>query len=168
MPPLTSDQLAAFRRILGDEFRAARKSRKWTRKQLLDAMTPPGTEEPLSPQTLATYELGTRRLAVDRAVEICVALSVPFDELVRRAMNRAFGSVQADRIQVDLNALARSEEPPLRNLRSWALVTARQQHGDQPAVVELDWQALAALSGVAGTTPTELLDALVGLQDEPR
>ncbi|WNV83069.1 hypothetical protein [Umezawaea sp. Da 62-37] len=112
---------------------------------------------------MATYELGTRRIAVDRLIEVCAALEVPADELLLRAMIRAFGIEQADHLQVDLVVLAGTEDPQLCNLRPWAAV-ALDQHCGSPIVGELDHPALTPLAAFARITTDSLQHALLNLR----
>src|SRR6266700_5512795 len=81
----TSDQLDRFARTLGDELRTARKERSWTRKQM-QAQMAADDEDEMSLQTLATYELGMRRVSVNRFVELCAVLDKQADKLRRRAI----------------------------------------------------------------------------------
>jgi transcriptional regulator with XRE-family HTH domain len=160
----TSDQLDRLARTLGNELRTARKQRGWTRKQMraqLAAENADSTEDDeVSLQTLATYELGTRRISVERLVELCAALDQPPDQLLLRAIIGAFGADHADRVQVDLPALARTADPRLAHLRRWAAIRVRQRPAAVPPVEELDEHALAALAALAGTTSNELVHAL--------
>lgn len=157
----TSDQLDRFARILGNELRTARKQRGWTRKQMRAHLAANNAEnDEISLQTLATYELGTRRISVERLVELCAVLGQPPDQLLLRATTGAFRTEHDDRMEVDLSVLARSDDPRLTHLRRWAAVRLRQPPADLPAVEELDAHALAALAELAGTTSTELAHAL--------
>lgn len=159
----TSDQLDRLARTLGNELRTARKQRGWTRKQMrahLAADADGGEDDEVSLQTLATYELGTRRISVERLVELCAALEQPPDQLLLRAITGAFGADHADRVTVDLPALARTADPRLAHLRRWAAIRVRQRPAALPLVEELDEHALAALAALAGATSNELLHAL--------
>lgn len=158
----TRDQLAQFTRTLGHELRTARKQRGWTRKQLrahltADSVTNAGTEaDQPSLQTLATYELGTRRITVERFVQLCAVLGQPPDQLLLNAMTRVFGSRNSDPVRVDLSTLARTADPRLVRLRRWAAVRVRQRPAELPTIQELDEHALTALAELAGTTSNEL------------
>lgn len=166
----TSDQLDRFARTLGNELRTARKQRGWTRKQMrahLAADADGSEDDEVSLQTLATYELGTRRISVERLVELCAALEQPPDQLLLRAITGAFGADHADRVTVDLSALVRTADPRLAHLRRWAAIRVRQRPAALPPVEELDEHALAALAALAGTTSTELVHALRDLAGAP-
>lgn len=159
----TSDQLGRLARALGNELRTARKQRGWTRKQMrahLAADNADTDNDEMSLQTLATYELGTRRISVERFVELCAVLDQPPDQLLRRAITGAFGADHADRVRVDLPTLARTADPRLAHLRRWAAVRVHQRPAALPPVEELDEHALAALAALAGITSSELVHAL--------
>jgi transcriptional regulator with XRE-family HTH domain len=162
----TSDQLGRFARALGNELRTARKQRGWTRKQMRahlaadNADNDDADNDEMSLQTLATYELGTRRISVERLVELCAVLDQPPDQLLRRAITGAFGADHADRVRVDLPTLARTADPRLAHLRRWAAVRVHQCPAALPLVEDLDEHALAALAAIAGTTSDELVHAL--------
>jgi transcriptional regulator with XRE-family HTH domain len=157
MKPPTSKQLDTFARVLGDEIRTVRKARRWTRKQLRAQLNP---DEEVSLQTLATYELGTRRMTVERLIEICAALDHPPDQLLQRARARAFAEPDDDRIEVDLSALARTADPQLEPLQRWAVLRAAQRTDGKPATETLEPPALAALANLAGVTTQRLASAL--------
>jgi transcriptional regulator with XRE-family HTH domain len=161
MEPPTGDQLDTFARVLGDELRMVRRSHNWTRKQLQARLSP---DDEVSLQMLATYELGTRRMTVERLVEICAALDHPPDQLLRRANERAFAALKDDSVVVDLSALARTADPRLVQLQRWAAIRANQLPPGIPVVETLDDHALAALANLAGTTPNQIAYALHDLQ----
>lgn len=169
----TSGQLDRFAQVLGHELRAARKQRGWTRKQmrahLADSADADNAEnDEVSLQTLATYELGTRRISVQRLVELCAVLGQPPDQLLLRAITGAFGADTDDRVAVDLSTLARTADPRLVPLRRWAAVRVRQRPAGLPPVEELDGHALSALAALAGTTSNELAHALRDLAGASR
>ncbi len=157
MKPPTTKQLDTFARVLGDEIRTVRKARRWTRKQLRARLNP---DEEVSLQTLATYELGTRRMTVERLIEICAALDHPPDQLLQRASARAFAEFGDDSIEVDLSALARIEDPQLVPLQRWAALRAAQCTDGKPTTKTLDSPALAALANLAGVSKQRLASAL--------
>jgi transcriptional regulator with XRE-family HTH domain len=165
---LSEDQLDAFTVVLGDLIRTERKSRGWTRKQLRVAMFPElaGDEQALdnvlSIQTLATYELGTRKILVTRLVHICAALEVSVGDLVRRTLERLHPAVATGSIFLDRAGLADSADPRLHSLKQW-LATQSQQPDDNSLVVELPREALDPLADLARLTKSELTSALAGL-----
>lgn len=169
MEPMIDGRLGRFARVLGNELRAARKQLGWTRKQMrahLVADNPDSSEsDEVSLQTLSTYELGTRRISVERLLELCKVLRQPPDQLLLRAMTGAFDAERDDRVEVDLSSLARTADPRLANLRRWAAVRASQRPVELPPIEALDEHALASLAELAGTTYHELLRALRELAD---
>jgi transcriptional regulator with XRE-family HTH domain len=118
-------------------------------------------EDELALQTLATYELGTRRISVERLVQICAALDEDPEELLARAFARTFKADQDNTVHIDLAALAHSTDPRLRQLQQWAAVRSQQRLAP---VEELDHHAVAALARVAETTPHQLVHALRDLK----
>jgi transcriptional regulator with XRE-family HTH domain len=168
----TSDHLDRLAQTLGNELRTARTQRGWTRKQMRAHLTSDNTDgsenDEVSQQTLATYELGTRRISVERLVELCAVLGQSPDQLLLRAITGAIGTDHADRVEVDLSTLARTGDPRLQHLRRWAAVRVRQRPASLPPVQELDEHALAALAALAGTTSNELVHALRDLASPSR
>ncbi|MFI7122625.1 helix-turn-helix domain-containing protein [Amycolatopsis sp. NPDC049868] len=158
----TSDQLDQFAHALGELLRSARRERGWTRKQMRAAMCV-GDDE-LSLQTLASYELGTRRLSVERLIEVCAVLKKQPDELLRRATTLAFSGHYGTRITVDLLGLAHTTDPRLRPLRRWAQVRTQQSPAERALVEELDATALSAMADIAAITEYDLVKALQELR----
>ncbi|OXM44127.1 helix-turn-helix domain-containing protein [Amycolatopsis alba] len=156
----TSEQLDQFAHALGDTLRAARRERGWTRKQMRAAMC---TDDDLSLQTLASYELGTRRISVERLIEVCAVLKRQPDELLRRATTLAFSGHYGTRINIDLLSLAHTADPRLRPLQRWAQVRVQQSTPERVLVEELDATALSAMADIAGTTVYDLVHALRGI-----
>ncbi len=154
----TREQLNQFAHALGELLRSARRERGWTRKQLRAAMC--ADEDDLSLQTLASYELGTRRISVERLIAVCAALDKRPDELLRRATTLAFSGHYGTRITVDLLDLAHTTDPRLQPLQRWAQVRAQQSPAERVLVEELDATALSAMAGIAGTTEYDLVQAL--------
>ncbi len=157
MKPPNSQQLATFARVLGDEIRTVRKAHHWTRKQLQERLNP---DDEVSLQTLATYELGTRRMTVERLIEVCAALDHPPDQLLRRAATRAFAKPDDDSIEVDLSALARTTDPHLGPLQRWAALRINQSADGRPATEKLEPSAVAALASLAEVTTQRLTSVL--------
>ncbi|ANN21160.1 transcriptional regulator [Amycolatopsis orientalis] len=154
----TSEQLDQFARALGETLRSARRERGWTRKQMRAAMCT--SDDDLSLQTLASYELGTRRISVERLIEVCAVLKKQPDELLRRATTLAFSGHYGTHITVDLLGLAQTTDPRLRPLRRWAQVRTQQSSAERVLVEELDATALSAMADIAGTTVYDLVQAL--------
>jgi hypothetical protein len=138
-PNLIDD--ARFGRVLGDELRAARLARGLVRREVAPRLNPP-----VSLNTLATYELGTRHLPVTRFVEICLLLDVLPMDLLRRACERVSADLTTG-WQVDLAAAAKLRDPALAPLAAWAAV--RLGHG-QRRVARLDRAAIVPLATLCG------------------
>ncbi|MFD5089827.1 helix-turn-helix domain-containing protein [Amycolatopsis thailandensis] len=159
----TSEQLDQFARALGDTLRSARRERGWTRKQMRAAMY--ARDDDLSLQTLASYELGTRRISVERLIEVCAVLKKQPDELLRHATNLAFSGHYGTRITVDLLGLAHTTDPRLRPLQQWARIRVQQSPAAERALVEeFDATALSAMASIAETTVYDLVQALQELR----
>ncbi|AIG73313.1 Hypothetical protein AJAP_01915 [Amycolatopsis japonica] len=158
----TSDQFDQFAHALGELLRSARRECGWTRKQMRAAMC--AGDDELSLQTLASYELGTRRISVERLIEVCAVLKKQPDELLRRATTLAFSGHYGTRIKVDLLRLAHTTDPRLRPLRRWAQVRTQQSPAERILVEELDATALSAMAGIAGITEYDLVQALQELR----
>jgi transcriptional regulator with XRE-family HTH domain len=156
----TDEQLASFRRNLGDELRTARKKRGWTRKQMCAHLKSTNKMDEVSLQTLATYELGTRRATIERLVVLCAVLGQEPDALLRRAWARTFGTDRQHLVRIDLAALASTSDPRLHILQPWATVRIEQCTDGQLPIAELDVPALTALANVANTTLFDLFQAL--------
>jgi transcriptional regulator with XRE-family HTH domain len=135
----------ALARVLGDELRAARRLRHWTRKEVLRRL-PSSISEP----TLATYECGSRPLSVIRLVDLCRVLEVCAPDLLARAMDRTTG------LPVDLHAIARDERAELQPLRRWARVRLR----GTPAVTSFAEPAVESLAELCGMSVADLDSAL--------
>jgi transcriptional regulator with XRE-family HTH domain len=159
----TSDDLERLALHLGDELRTARRTRGWTREQLHDRLIVGGGDD-LALQTLATYELGTRSIYVKRLVQVALALDVQPQGLFHRALVRTFGDYDLPHVDVDVYALARSDDPRLRPLRAWAEVRHRQADYNPVTLVRLDSPAIQTMADLAGVHPAGLIAALRDLQ----
>jgi transcriptional regulator with XRE-family HTH domain len=71
------DQAQRFQEALGDQLRQARSNLRLTRQEVLQQL---GLG--LSTQTLASYELGNRRISVIRLIELADVLGVSALELL--------------------------------------------------------------------------------------
>lgn len=165
-PPFNTER---FARELGKELAAARKARGWTRRELraklLDLFGDQGGGDDgwLSPQTLASYELGTRNVTVVRFGEIAAALDVSAAAMVTRAAARTRGQTLAPSVVlVDLPALARSLDPRLRPLVAWASLRVKQAGCRAPQPVALGINILAGLLSDSHHTPESVM---LGLED---
>lgn len=136
-------------RILGDELRAARTRRRWTRPDVLRRLA-----SPISEPTLATYEYGSRSLSVLRFVELCHVLGLFAPDVLARCMRRAAG------LPVDLHTAARVTRPELSPLRRWAQARLRFTRPGKPIVALLDPAAVARLAELCGMPAADLASAL--------
>lgn len=146
---------------LGGELRTLRNHRGWTRRDLLTR-----AKLPISLQTLATYELGTRQCTVTRLWELSEALEEPMDRLVMRVMQR-IGEREISGLIIDLRAAARTTAINLGPLRAWARVRLNSLPGVQDPVAQLGRAALEALAELCAIDMAELVrrlrDGRVGL-----
>lgn len=106
---------AAIIKALGNEIRRLRESAKLSREQMIAQM---GSD--IHPQTLATYEQGTRQCTMQRLVEICRALHASAPDVLWMALRRAEIDLSMIDIQVDLNAVIRDKRGETAALRGWA------------------------------------------------
>jgi transposase/transcriptional regulator with XRE-family HTH domain len=140
---------------LGDELRAARLRRGWTRQQLQSRVC-----GELSLQSLAAYELGARRLSVVRLIELCTALSVLPSQVVARACERALEPEQRDGLSIDLDHIVRSTGPELSALRAWARTEIKRSSRSRNRIVHIGRPALDQLATACGSDAATLLGAL--------
>lgn len=154
-PELSPETLdtPTFQQILGDELRALRRRRGWTRMDLLHHV-----KIDVSLQTLATYELGTRRISVLRLFDLCQALNELPQDLIARVHRR----VAHDCLVADLSTLAGLAEPHLAPLRSWAQQQLRQS--GTTTDFRFDLSALQRMAELCSTPLPELIQILHGLR----
>lgn len=145
-----SDVISRYTRILGDEIRRRRQAVGWTRLQLLDHLP-----VDISLQTLATYELGTRRLAADRLDEIARALGTHAHLILADVDERAY--IKPGGYRINLGDLANTRRLDLSPARRWAAIQAELVGGTE---LELTTHALDALAGLCNLDRASLLDAL--------
>lgn len=138
-----------YQRLLGEELRKARRRRGLTRPELNGLMG-----NPVSVQTLATYEHGTRQCSVVRLVEVCRALGEPPQEVLARVNDRMMVD---EVIRVDLARIAQSSAPELQPLRRWARVYLRS---GKRATVRLGAPAIDQLAVVCGTGRDDVVELL--------
>jgi transcriptional regulator with XRE-family HTH domain len=140
-----------FARILGDELRRHRRRHGWTRQQFLDQL-----DLDLSLQTIATYELGTRHMAVRRLYDMCSALSVRVVDVLA-AVEARLDNAASGPVVVQLRELAASERPELAPARQWAQ-TQLNPGGREIARLTID--AIENLSTLCGLEMVEMIRAL--------
>lgn len=145
---------AEYQRVLGEELRKLRKSRRWTRRDLNRNL-----QSDISLQTLATYELGTRQCSVVRLAEICIALGERPHEVLARVDERVFGT-SSEQIQVNLLKVIDDEQPELGPLRRWAEDRMQREGGPAQHYIRLDMPALERMAELCGLDSLELLNRL--------
>lgn len=149
----------SYQRVLGEELRKVRQRRRWTRSELHRKL-----QTPISLQTLATYEQGTRQLTVVRLAEICLALGEPPHDVLARVHARQVGTTP-NRVTVDLRAVVAVAEPGLAPLRRWAQARLHQRDNGTHTV-HFDLAAVGLLAQLCGVAPTELIERLRNLSTD--
>ena len=137
----------AYRRCLGNELRLLRRSRGYTRRQLVDRLG-----SLIVAQTLATYELGTRHCSVIRLAQVCGVLGEDAPTVLARVVRRMASAVPWT-VTLDLRAVSADRSPALRGLRRWAESLVRE---GGPAYRELPEEALQPLSVLTGRSVEDL------------
>lgn len=153
----TTDDKSRFRVfacMLGDELRRTRVQRGWSRRDLLSHL-----ESPISVQTVATYEAGSRQCSAARLVELCQAMGVHAHDLLARVHQRAEIDIPG-RLVLDLDQVAQARQAELMPLRRWAQQRLNQAGHVQPHVVSLDMAALESLAQLCGMTALDLIRRL--------
>ncbi|GLY54803.1 helix-turn-helix transcriptional regulator [Lentzea sp. NBRC 102530] len=158
----------AFGVELGRLIRSERKSRRWTRKQLRAAMFPELDDDAqaaaLSLQTLATWELGTRKITAAKLVHVCTALGVSAGDLVGRAVEHLIPAANGP-ILLNRAGLSASTDPRLHQLKQWVAAQSPPPEPGKPQspVVELPRDALVPLANLTRIPTSELTSALTEL-----
>ncbi|MBV8931475.1 MAG: helix-turn-helix domain-containing protein [Kutzneria sp.] len=152
---------ATYQRVLGDELRKLRKRRGWTRKVLQHRL-----QTPVSLQTLATYELGTRQCSVVRLAELCLAMDALPHEVLARVHGRIFNGTRAERVRLELARVVADTQPELLPLRRWARRRLRTA-GVHTTEIQLDPPALERLAELCGIDTDDLLNRLRPLMRQP-
>jgi transcriptional regulator with XRE-family HTH domain len=154
-----TDWTHAFMRILGDEIRRLRKARGWIREDLRIRLS-----EDISLQTLATYELGTRKITVVRLLDICNALDTTPAAVIARAYERWQDDPDASVGRtIDLFAAARLDVAELTPLRNWAITRLAGLSDEPPTAAKTAWltqPALNAMATLCGLDPTDMVKRL--------
>jgi transcriptional regulator with XRE-family HTH domain len=148
--------------VLGFELRRLRKQRGWTRGELRARLLA-ATGHDLSRQTLATYELGTRAITMERLAALCYTYGVRPSTLLSIVDDHVLGAEatnepQEDTISVDLRPLARSDRACTAPIRAWALTQLNQGR----ITVRLTASALTELATACGVEVEEISAALRG------
>ncbi|WP_410597854.1 helix-turn-helix domain-containing protein [Amycolatopsis sp. lyj-23] len=140
-----------YQKLLGEELRAVRRARGWTRKQLRARM-----KIDLSLQTLATYELGTRQCSVVRLAELCCGLGIRPEEVLARVARRL---PVGDELVVSLVRIIASPRPELAPLQRWAKATATSATD----VVRFEGDMVDRMAELCGVPAAELVRTLRAL-----
>ncbi len=143
-----SDGAMTVEQALGRELRDLRKRRGWTRKMLLAHM-----DSDVSLQTLATYELGTRKCSVTRLFELCLALDARPADVIAAVQRRVLVD-DPWRISLDLREVVADSRPELTPLRRWAESLLSQKHALMHFVLE--GAALPQLADLCGIPVDDL------------
>jgi transcriptional regulator with XRE-family HTH domain len=153
-----SDIVSTYARTVGDVIRSHRKANGWTRKQLRAEL--PDTAD-ISLQTLATYELGTRHIHVDRLDEVARALGTRAHVILAEVDRRVYPAA-GDKLVVDLAMLAKSTRCEILPAARWAAASLAALGSLAEPVVGLTPDALDVLANVCGLA---MLDLFVMLRD---
>lgn len=161
------DQAQRLQEALGDQLRQARRSLRLTRQDVLQQL---GLG--LSAQTLASYELGTRRISVIRLIELADVLGVSALELLARGLRRVSRvEPPVSALRVDLAAVVHDETPELAPLRRWARTWLESLPDRADTVVRFEPGAVQPLAEICAVDPRDLaclLDAHALLGNEPQ
>jgi hypothetical protein len=159
---LPADVISRYTRTLGDELRRRRTTLRWTRKSMLAVYTAQ-THDDMSVQTLATYELGTRNMAIERLDRVARTLGT-FAGVVLTDVDRRMYSTPAT-LTVNLLMLARTTRPELAPAAKWAAVHCTNVINP---VTELSDDALTQLAELCDLDFTTLTVALQQFQHTHR
>ncbi|MFI6031385.1 helix-turn-helix domain-containing protein [Amycolatopsis magusensis] len=149
---------ADHRRALGKRLRELRLSRGVKAEELRDQL-----HDDLCVGTLLSYEVGDRRMTVQRYVEICKVLGVNASVLLEQ-VDRDLGAAP---IWVRASLLSKTRDPQLRPLRTWA--AARHVGVPVPSarrLIEFDRRTLLFAAQLCGLDPEELASRLQGMCDK--
>lgn len=146
------DQAQRFQEALGDQLRQARSNLRLTRQEVLQQL---GLG--LSAQTLASYELGNRRISVIRLIELADVLGVSALELLARGLRRASRvEPPMSALRVDLAAVVHDRTPELAPLRRWARTWLESREDRPDTVVRLEPAAVQSLAEICAVEPGDL------------
>ena len=112
--------MQTFMIALGDELRAVRKRRKWTRRDVQRRLP-----FELSLQTIATWELGTRHIPAERLYLLCNVLGERVEDILPRVRKHIESTPSAD-LCLDIEAAARTTRDQLGPIRAWARCKLRE------------------------------------------
>jgi transcriptional regulator with XRE-family HTH domain len=142
----------AFAELVGKMLMRERKSRKWTRRELIELL---GGTPLLSIPTVATYEHADRVISLVRFVELCLTMGIRPSELLRDVEVMAFGPA-ASTLSFNIKALAHCSNDKLVPLREWAR-SRQASAGVDSHVVSMDIRAVQSMADTCGIAVPELL-----------
>lgn len=148
-----------FQVALGEELRLLRLKRGWTCKELTRRL-----RGDVSPQTVTSWELGSRAISVVRlvgVVDVLVGVSeYSVSELLQRARRRTGISEDDSAVLLDLKAASRTSNTVLSPLQRWAMSRLRDKPRGQRGIVRLDLPALTRLAQLCNTDTFDLVQQL--------
>ena len=150
-----------FQVALGEELRLLRLKRGWTCKELARRL-----RGNVSPQTVTTWELGSRAISVVRlvgVVDVLVGVSDrAISELLQRARKRTgiSGDHADSGVLLDLKAASRTSNTVLSPLQRWAASRLRDKPRGQRGIVRLDLPTLTRLAQLCNTDTFDLVQQL--------
>ncbi len=143
--------VAAYSGALGAELRRRREELGLTREQFVERLP-----REVSNQTLATWELASRQVTMNRLVDLSVAFETQPHQLLAVVDERVLEPLS--RLIVDLAALAHTLRPELAVARQWA--RARLLVPDAATVIDMPPDAMVGLAELSGVQPADLAAAL--------
>ncbi|UJW31696.1 helix-turn-helix domain-containing protein [Saccharothrix sp. AJ9571] len=134
----------SFQVELGQHMRMGRGQSMLSREQVAERMMPP-----VSPQTVASWEVGSRAISVARLADFCRVIGRPVAAVI---------PIKNDRTQV-IHALRlrRAEDPRLRPLAEWAV-----PYGNE--LIRFTPEAIAQAAALCGVDAGWLKRRLIELQ----
>lgn len=144
----------AYMLALANVLRSHRKAHGWTRDQLRDQLADAGVD--LATQTLATYELATRQITVDRLAELASVYRTTPGSMLTEAEHALM--VTYDYVAVDLARLAKADRPDMAPMHRWARI---QMCGGATSVTRVRHHAIDRMAELCGMDSAGLLRTLI-------
>lgn len=156
MPKHVTEETAP---ILGALLKRQRTRRRLTRQQLCNLMFQQ-LGVIVSHQTLAAYELGTRKMTVQRFVELCYILRIQ-PTSVMSTMEQTMIALPHE-LKIDLRSVAACTRAELHPAAAWARTRLVRRKGDrQPKeVIVLRADAVSLLAELCGMSQPDIVAAL--------
>jgi transcriptional regulator with XRE-family HTH domain len=149
----SSNAMSPVAWALGTVLRQHRTGRQWTRQELAGRLTTVDGED-VAMQTVATWELGTRRLSVERLYGIAQVYGMRPAELVAEVDELLLG--RPGTVVVNLVVAAGTAVPELRPLARWAAVRCAERR----LRAVLTPTSLIVLAQLCSLPPSELAGLL--------